>query len=155
MGKIYVTRHVEFEAAHMLNGYDGGCGSLHGHSYALELTISCPEYIRETNNYGFVMDFKNLNKILKENVPDHMYMYNKNVPKDSVEYQIATILKNNNLRVWEFNDSPSAENMSKELAINFQSIFDMDYPELQMEVVELKLWETTNSHATWKKEVTE
>ena len=155
MGKIYVTRHVEFEAAHMLLGYNGGCGSLHGHSYKLELTISCPESIRNTNAYGFVMDFKNLNKILKDNVPDHMYMYNKNAPTDSVEYQIANILKTNNLRVWEFNDFPSAENMSKELAINFQSILDMDYPELKMEVVELKLWETTNSHATWKKEVIE
>ena len=45
--------------------------------------------------------------------------------------------------------------MSKELANNFQSILDMDYPELKMEIVELKLWETTNSHATWKKEVVE
>lgn len=152
MGKIEVTRHIEFEAAHMLLGYDGGCGSIHGHSYAIELTITCPESIRSNNAFGFVTDFKNLNKILKDNVPDHMFMYNKNAPKDSVEYQVATVLKTNNLRVWEFNDYPSAENMSKELATNFQTIFDTKYPELHIKVVELKLWETTNSHATWKVE---
>lgn len=146
---IEVTRHVEFEAAHMLSGYQGGCGSLHGHSYALELTISCPESVRTQNSFGFVMDFKNLNKILKDNIPDHMFMFNKSVNKDSVEYKIATLLKENNLNVWEFNDYPSAENMSVELANNFQTIFNTQFPELQITVTKLELWETTNSHATW------
>lgn len=147
---ICVTRCIEFEAAHMLLGYNGPCGSLHGHSYKLEVTITCPESVRDCNSFGFVMDFKNLNKILKENVPDHMFMYNKNTAIDSVEGQIVSILKSNNLKVWGFDGFPSAENMSKELAFNFQLIFDTTYPELQLKVVELKLWETTNSFATWK-----
>lgn len=147
---INVTRHIEFEAAHMLLGYNGPCGSLHGHSYKLEVTITCPESARTHNSFGFVMDFKNLNKILKDNVPDHMFMYNKNTATDSVEGQIVSVLKNNNLNLWGFDGFPSAENMSVELALNFQSIFDTTYPELQLRVVELKLWETTDSFATWK-----
>lgn len=146
---ITVTREFEFEAAHMLSGYNGGCGSIHGHSYRLKLTISCPETVRSSNDFGFVMDFKNLNKIIKENTPDHYFMYNKNAASDSVEMQVVNILKANGLRVWEFNDSPSAENMSAELAYRFQHIFDTDYPELKIKVTELRLWETTNSEATW------
>ena len=146
---ITVTRHIEFEAAHMLSGYNGGCGSLHGHSYKLELTISCPESVRTQNSFGFVMDFKNLNKILKENVPDHMFMFNGSVAKDSVEYKIATLLRQNGLNVWEFSDYPSAENMSCELAENFQTTFNTQFPELMIKVTKLSLWETTNSHATW------
>ena len=150
---IEVVRHIEFEAAHMLSGYDGGCGSLHGHSYKLELTITCPESVRTHNSFGFIIDFKNLNKILKDNVPDHMFMYNKNTAVDSAEGQIVSILKKNNLNVWSFSDYPSAENMSKELALNFQSVFDSTYPELQLKVTELRLWETTNSFAIWKADV--
>ena len=150
---IEVVRHIEFEAAHMLSGYDGGCGSLHGHSYKLELTITCPESVRTHNSFGFIIDFKNLNKILKDNVPDHMFMYNKNTAVDSAEGQIVSILKKNNLNVWAFSDYPSAENMSKELALNFQSVFDSTYPELQLKVTELRLWETTNSFAIWKADV--
>lgn len=149
---LLVTRHCEFEAAHMLSGYDGGCGSLHGHSYKLELTISCPEDVRNRRRFGFVLDFKHLDNLIKNNIPDHMFMYNKNSPTTSVEYQIATLLKNNNLRVWEFDNAPSAENMCKELAINFQRIFDENYLDLKLNVVELKLWETANSFATWRKE---
>ena len=146
---ITVTREVEFEAAHMLSGYDGGCGSIHGHSYRLKLTISCPEFIRSSNNFGFVMDFKHLNTIIKNNIPDHYFMYNKYAPADSVEMQVVNILKANNLRVWEFNDYPSAENMSIELARKFQNIFDTTYPEYKITVTKLQLWETTNSEATW------
>ena len=151
---IEVTRHIEFEAAHMLNGYDGPCGSLHGHSYKLEVTITCPESIRESNDFGFVMDFKNLNKLLKENVPDHYFMYNKNADEDSVEMQICHILRSNNLNIWAFDGYPSAENMSKELANNFQILLDKEYPNYGMRVVKLSLWETTNSHATWTPDCT-
>lgn len=149
MSRICVTRHIEFEAAHMLTGYNGPCGSLHGHSYKLEVTITCPEFIRTQNDFGFVTDFKNLNKILKENVPDHYFMYNKNATEGSVELTIANLLKANGLNTWEFDGYPSAENMARELALNFQKILDDTYSSMQMKVTMLKLWETTDSHATW------
>lgn len=149
MSRICVTRHIEFEAAHMLTGYNGPCGSLHGHSYKLEVTITCPESIRTQNDFGFVTDFKDLNKILKENVPDHYFMYNKNAAEGSVELTIANLLKVNGLNTWEFDGYPSAENMARELALNFQKILDDTYSSMQMKVTTLKLWETTDSHATW------
>lgn len=147
---ISVVRHIEFEAAHMLSGYNGGCGSVHGHSYKLEVTITCPEHVRQNNDFGFVTDFKNLNKILKDNVPDHMFMYDSTKGLDTPEGQIVKVLQDNNLRTWAFKSSPSAENMAEELARNFQRIIDETFPNMSITVTELKLWETTNSHAIWK-----
>ena len=146
---ISVTRHVEFEAAHMLSGYDGGCGSLHGHSYKLEVTLACSESERLKHNFGFVMDFKNLNRILKDNVPDHMFMYDETQGPDTPEGQIVKILKDNGLRTWAFPGSPSAENMSGVLARTIQSAIDREFPGSGMLVTKLKLWETTNSYAIW------
>ena len=151
MSRISVCRHVDFEAAHMLEGYVGGCGSCHGHSYGLEIIISCPESSKKEGRFGFVLDFKELDKVIKENVPDHMFMFNENCKEGSVEYQIVQILKSNNLRTWGFTDVPSAENMVEELAFNFQRVFDLFYPDLQITVDELRLWETKNSHAIWKR----
>ena len=57
---IKVTRHEEFEAAHLLPNYDGPCGNLHGHSYKIELTLEGPQ---NEDYYGMVMDFNDLKKL--------------------------------------------------------------------------------------------
>jgi len=49
-----VTRHEEFETAHLLPGYNGPCGNLHGHSYKIEVTVEGPQH---DNHFGMVMDF--------------------------------------------------------------------------------------------------
>lgn len=136
---ITVTRHVEFEAAHMLDDYPGACANLHGHSYKLEVTVTGPR----TNAFGFVVDFKELNKILKEIVPDHAYIYNTN-SESEIELGIAELLLNNGNSVWAIPCTASAENMSEILAEQIQEELGSEYS-----VTELKLWETTNSYATW------
>ena len=35
MSVIRLTKEFSFEAAHMLEGYDGPCREIHGHSYKL------------------------------------------------------------------------------------------------------------------------
>ncbi len=56
----------DFAAAHFLQGYDGSCKDLHGHTWKLEVTIQA----EATNDIGLVMDFKELraklNAFLKE-----------------------------------------------------------------------------------------
>lgn len=137
---IIVTRHVEFEAAHLLDDYPGACANLHGHSYKLEVSISG----QRDNKFGFVMDFKDLNTMLKEIVPDHAYIYNTNSASD-IELNIANMLISNGNRVWAIPCTASAENMSEILANDIQA----QLPE-GLKVVKLKLWETTNSFATWE-----
>ena len=153
MGRISVTRHIEFEASHILTGYEGLCGNLHGHSYALEVTISCSESKRKSNAFNFVLDFSRLNVLLKEYVPDHAFIVNlENIDSDCAESEIYKVLKKYNRRVFEMFGSPSAENMVELFATDIQGILNKEYPDLDCTVDELKLWETTNSHATWRKD---
>lgn len=151
MNTISVTRHVEFEAAHMLTGYTGLCGNLHGHSYALEVTITCPEYDRKGNPFNFVVDFSVLSKLLKDYVPDHCFIVNDSVGPDTAEAEIYNVLRKYNMRIFTMHNSPSAENMCKVFASDIQQLLNKTFPGMECTLTELKLWETTNSHATWER----
>ena len=39
MTVIRLTKEFSFEAAHALDGYDGPCREIHGHSYRLFVTV--------------------------------------------------------------------------------------------------------------------
>ena len=39
MAVIRLTKEFSFEAAHALDGYDGPCREIHGHSYRLFVTV--------------------------------------------------------------------------------------------------------------------
>ena len=145
MERVSVTRHVEFEAAHLLQGYDGRCGSLHGHSYKLEVTVSCPEGVRKSNAFGFVMDFKKLDKILDDYIPDHCFMTNVTNGVGTADYDIGEVVRSYNMRIFEMNLPPSAENMVKVFAKDLQKIVDEQFPDMNYTVDEINLWETTDS----------
>ena len=36
---IRITKEFDFEAAHALDGYEGKCRDIHGHSYHLKITL--------------------------------------------------------------------------------------------------------------------
>ena len=40
MSYIRVTKEFSFEMAHVLEGYDGPCREIHGHSYRLFVTVA-------------------------------------------------------------------------------------------------------------------
>lgn len=146
LGQTCVTRHVDFEAAHLLEGYDGRCGSLHGHSYGMEVTVSCPDCIRKKHDFGFVMDFKKLDKILDEYIPDHCFVTNTNNGPGTADYEIAKIVESNGMRIFKMTNEPSAENMVNLFATDLQILVGEEFT-----VEEIKLWETHGSHATWRR----
>ena len=151
MDRVCVTRHVEFEAAHLLQGYDGKCQNLHGHSYALEVTISCEEQTRKLNNFNFVMDFKKLDKILNDYVPDHAFITNTSNGIGTADYDIAQVIDSYNMRIFKMNNPPSAENMVKLFAKDIQNLLNQEFKGLGYIVDKVKLWETTDSYATWER----
>lgn len=72
--KVYVTRTIEFNAAHRLCRPDfsedenrkvyGKCNNVHGHNYELEVTVS-GNVERDT---GFLFDLKELKNILEQEI---------------------------------------------------------------------------------------
>ena len=149
--RVSVTRHVEFEAAHLLQGYDGRCQNLHGHSYKLEVTVSCPESVRQKNKFGFVMDFKKLDQILDDYVPDHAFITNVLNGVGTADYDIAEVVNSYNMRIFEMNSEPSAENMVAVFAVELQRLIDDEFKGKNYTVDKIYLWETTDSHATWER----
>ena len=70
---LQVTKIFRFQAAHAIYGYPGQCSNLHGHSYALHVTVSGE---MQTGDYlappGFILDFKELKHIVKYTVVDKL-----------------------------------------------------------------------------------
>ena len=151
MERVSVTRHVEFEAAHLLQGYEGRCLNLHGHSYRMEVTVSCPEETRKKNNFNFVMDFKKLDKILNDYIPDHSFITNASNGPGTADHDIAEVVQSYNMRIFKMDLPPSAENMVKVFATELQMLIDNEFPNMEYTVDKIYLWETTDSHATWER----
>ncbi|MBK6831913.1 MAG: 6-pyruvoyl tetrahydropterin synthase family protein [Flavobacteriales bacterium] len=69
--RVRVTKRFTFEMAHALTGHDGACAGLHGHSYALDVTLSgAPRNMAGHPKDGMVMDFAELKHIVKRTVLD-------------------------------------------------------------------------------------
>ena len=57
MAVIRLTKEFSFEAAHALDGYDGPCREIHGHSYRLFVTVKgTPAEDASNPKCGMVLD---------------------------------------------------------------------------------------------------
>lgn len=144
MNLVRVTRHEEFEVAHLLPGHERGCGRLHGHTYKIEVTLEGPQ----VEPWGMIIDFNDLKAAIKEIVPDHKFVYYE---KDGVSLEIAAVLKKHNIDCQVYPFMTTAENMVTYFAEVIDEYIKRELGYKDVNVVEVNLWETTNSHATWRK----
>ena len=69
MAVIRLTKEFSFEAAHALDGYDGPCREIHGHSYRLFVTVKgTPAENAADPKCGMVLDFGVLKRIVGEEI---------------------------------------------------------------------------------------
>lgn len=145
---MQITRCEEFEMAHVLDGYNGGCGNLHGHSYKIEVTVEGPQ---DPNYFDMVMDFKKLKEAIKAVVPDHTFAVNS-TKTEGYEYELWQLNKKYKKATKEYPCVTTAENMVGYIACELNDYIHHTLNLEAVEVVKVGLWETTNSHATWMKE---
>lgn len=120
---LTVTKRFTFEACHNLPLYDGKCARLHGHSYILEVTVSGRRIIDKDNpKYGMIIDFKDLKRIVNENVIEKVDHSNLN---DIFEYS-------------------TDENMVVEIFNTIKNVLPTS-----LKLVSCKLWETADSYAEY------
>ena len=123
--KVYVTKEMTFDSCHNLLEYDGACANLHGHTYKIQVTFG-----GYCDDKGFIVDFKDIKKIMKETVvdgADHKYLND----------------------LMEFNTT--AENM----VCYYYDLLTVALGNLykgQVTVESVKLWETPTSFAEYKGE---
>ena len=69
MAVIRLTKEFSFEMAHTLDGYDGPCREIHGHSYRLFVTVKGrPKDDPSDSKCGMVIDFGDLKRIVAEQI---------------------------------------------------------------------------------------
>lgn len=68
---MLITRRLEFDAGHRIPDHKSQCRHLHGHRYAIEITLS-GEIIHQDGNAanGMVMDFSEVKALAKKHVVD-------------------------------------------------------------------------------------
>ena len=64
MQQLTITRRLEFDAGHRIPNHGGQCRHLHGHRYAIELTVQGPVHeSRGQADDGMVIDFGDIKRI--------------------------------------------------------------------------------------------
>lgn len=66
-----ITRRLEFDAGHRIPNHDSQCRHLHGHRYALEVTLSGDIITADgASEQGMVLDFSEVKAIAQRHVVD-------------------------------------------------------------------------------------
>ena len=144
MSVIRLTKEFTFEAAHMLEGYDGLCREIHGHSYRLFVTVKGePQSDPNSPKLGMVMDFGVLKRIVNEQIVDRLdhslMMRNTLAAEDTVAALGARFT-----RVVLTKYQPTCENMLADFAERLLGALPDD-----IELHSLRLHETATSFAEW------
>jgi len=144
MNNIRITKHFDFETAHVLYGYDGKCKNIHGHSYQLYVTvIGKPIDDAKHVKNGMVIDFGDLKLIVKSEIVDvfdHATVLNKNSP----HAELAEKIRPHSPKVILVGYQPTSELM----IIDFADRISKRLPK-SVTLHSLKLYETQNSYAEW------
>lgn len=106
-----ITTRMEFDSGHRIPNHKSTCRNLHGHRYAIEVTVTGDIVDQEeVSDFGMVMDFKDAKKLIKSLIVDpwdHAFIvYEKD--KEVIDF-LATI---NDHKTVIFPRVPTAENMA-------------------------------------------
>ena len=144
MAVIRLTKEFSFEAAHALEGYDGPCREIHGHSYRLFVTVKgSPLQDPENPKYGMVMDFGVLKRIVNEEIVsrfDHALVLKR--PEPGSEFFRVLSARFGNVVTVDY--QPTCENMLGDFAARIAARL----PE-GVTLHSLRLHETATSFAEW------
>lgn len=141
---IRLTKEFSFESAHALEGYDGACREIHGHSYRLFVTVKGEPICDATNpKCGMVIDFGDLKRIVNEQIIgrlDHSFVMRRTEAAEA----LAEVMRASFTNVILVDYQPTCENMLSDFAARITG-------RLPQGVVlhSLKLHETANSYAEW------
>ena len=144
MATIRLTKEFNFEAAHSLEGYDGACREIHGHSYRLFVTIKGePSTDAYDPKQGMVMDFGLLKRIVNEQIVsrfDHAFVVRRTAQGQQLRQMLSDYYSN----IVMVDYQPTCENMLADFAARIARRL----PE-GIKLYALKMYETATSYAEW------
>jgi 6-pyruvoyltetrahydropterin/6-carboxytetrahydropterin synthase len=142
---MLITRRLEFDAGHRIPSHHSKCRHLHGHRYAIEVTLS-GNIITEAGatEQGMVMDYSEVKRIANVavvDVWDHAFLVHR---QDVEVLQFLQSLDNHKTVVLD--SPPTAEN----LALTAFRILDVAYQDTygnHLRLEQVRLFETPNCWA--------
>ena len=142
---MHITTRLEFDAGHRIPSHKSQCKNLHGHRYAIEITLSGDIISQEnTSENGMVMDFSDVKAIAKKSVVDvwdHAFLVYQH---DLEVRNFLNTLPNHKTVI--FPTVPTAENMVAEAFKILKSQYQDTYGN-HLKLEKVRLYETPNSWA--------
>lgn len=140
-----ITRRLEFDAGHRIPDHNSQCRNLHGHRYAIEITL-IGDIIgkRGDSANGMVMDFSEVKALAKTHlvdVWDHAFLV---YAGDTVVRQFLESLPDHKTVVIDC--IPTAENLAA-LAFNILGAVYLDTYGNHLRLERVRLFETPNCWA--------
>lgn len=135
-----VSKEFSFDMAHILDGHDGKCQNLHGHTYKLQVEVS-GDLVAEGAKKGMVVDFTDVKRIVKETIldpMDHAFIYDTTSER---ECKIAALLNELNSKTFGIPVRTTAEEMARFM---FNRLKD------QLPISAIRLWETPTSFCEYR-----
>lgn len=129
-----IARRIDFCYGHRLLDYPGKCRYLHGHNGRVEILLE----VQELDARGMVADFTEVDRAVKswidENL-DHRMLLRRDDP-------LVAALEAAGEPFYLMETSPTAEAIA---GLLFRTAHDLGFP-----VIEVRLWETPDSMATYR-----
>ncbi len=142
---MLITRRLEFDAGHRIPNHNSQCRHLHGHRYAIEVTLSGDIITQEgLSEQGMVMDFSDVKRIAKERLVDawdHAFLAYRG---DKPVCDFLASLQNHKTVILDV--IPTAENLAQ-LAFAILAPAYRDTFGNHLHLVQVRLYETPNNWA--------
>ncbi len=134
------TEH-SFDAAHFLAEYNGKCKNIHGHRWRVVVEVQSEELREDRQQREMCVDFSELKDDLREEVDffDHMFI----IEKGSLKQSTILVLEEEGFKMIEVGFRPTAENFARYF---YEKMEEKDY-----DVAFVKVYETPNNCATYRK----
>ncbi len=142
---MHITRRLEFDAGHRIPNHDSQCRHLHGHRYAIEVTVSGDIVTADGGSeQGMVADFSGIKALVYKHIVepwDHAFLaYTKDAPVVDFLRSIPghrTVL---------FDAPPTAEHLSLTALRILEQAFAGTYGK-RIRVEQIRIYETPNCWA--------
>lgn len=142
---ITITRRLEFDAGHRIPHHHGQCRHLHGHRYAIELTVSGDVLETPgTADDGMVLDFGDIKRLANEHLVslwDHAFLVAK---EDQAVVEFLASMPNHKTVILD--RVPTVENLAHAAFAILEPIFAEAF-QGRLCLASIRLYETPNCWA--------
>lgn len=141
---MQITRRLEFDAGHRIPNHASLCSHLHGHRYAIEVTVAGPLVADpKSPEQGMVTDFSRVKAIAKALVDKWDHAFLVYAGDEAVRDFLDTLPGH---RTVVFVQPPTAEHLAEVAFAHLREAYAAEYGE-RLVLTRVRLYETPNCWA--------